>query len=326
MFNNYQDIAVAGADESTIYHQAYLHGKLLSFFNLTISSLDLSDIEFTYQKIKSGVEKVFRENCKYTTVKSQLETLGGLELTRSAGWSYQRRNYYASADIEIYDNNDIRCIKRELSTLLTNTILQIVKKEKYIEYKMNETDELKDKTKISDSISMSNHRLGVELCGCDLFGLAYIGEEERENSIGFVHQVKRVIGNAGGINTTPEIVVNKQWVEDVFDKELAILEYEGTHAFTIQAHKVEEDSDKSLYNIRIVQIQGDREERLHAKREYWYGGNTDNRSIRNLFKVKDVFLSVSSDGNYKAIGNSAVRAESTMRRRQKAAMIKSLNL
>jgi len=325
MFNNHQDIAVAGADESTIYRQAYLHGKLVRFFNLTVSDLDVSDIDLAYQSIKAGVEKVFKENCECTTVTSQLETLGNLELTRDYGWSYQRRGYYATADIDVYNHNDIGCIKGELSRLLTNTVLQIAKKEKYIEYKLSETEETKDVTKINDSIAMSNNRLNRDLGVCDLFNLKYINEEDRPNSKGFVHQIRKVIGNSGGIATTPEIIVGKQWVEDVFDRGLAILEYEGTHAFTTQANKIEEDTEKTLYDIIIVQIQGNREERLLANGERYYR-NIANKHTRKLFRVKDVVLSVSADKQHQAIGSNAMRAESTMKRRQKAAMIKSLNL
>jgi hypothetical protein len=327
MFNNYQNIAVAGADESTIYHQAYLHGKLVRFFNLTVSDLDVSDVNVDYQTIKVGVENVFKNNCEVTTILSQLEALGNLKPTHDYGWSYQRKGYYTNTNVTVYDHNDIDCIKGELSRLLTNTLLQIAKKEKYIDYKLSETEETRDITIISDSIAMSNNRLNRDLGMCDLFNLKYMNEKDRPNGKGFVHQVKKVTSNIGhrGVATTPEIIVGKQWVEDVFDRGLAILEYEGTHAFTTQANKIEGDNEKTLYDIRIVQIQGDRKERLLANGERYYS-NLDNKHTRKLFKVKDVVLSVSADKQHQAIGSNAMRAESTMKRRQKAAMIKSLNL
>ena len=86
MFKNHQDIAVAGADEKTVHRQAYLHGNLVRFFNLTVSGLDVSNLDTTYQAIKTKVAKVFKQNCECTTVISQLEELASLKKTITHGY------------------------------------------------------------------------------------------------------------------------------------------------------------------------------------------------------------------------------------------------
>jgi len=325
MFKDYSTIAQASANEATIGYQAFAHGKLVSFLKSLSALIITDDLVPVYGEISRDVRKVFEKNCKKSTVQYELSELSDTPRPEGTPTFHRTHSYYYYSALPFYSCNDLpRNVGTKAVRLITDTMLSIAKKEVYIEYKSSETEEIKEIAELSDVVAVMTRKLDTDYYGCELYKLSYKSNVEREGSKGFIHQVMRTTSD--GINTIPEIVVDKHWIDTVYNKNLAILEYEGNHAFVISACPNTVDSDKIIYNARIVQIQGTREERLLAGQDYGYGRTGDNTSVRKLFKVKDVAISVSSEGKHWAVGSSETRAVSTMRRRQKAEMIKSLNL
>lgn len=326
MFKDYTSLAMEDTRKDSVYHQAMLHSKLVKFAGSLLETIPVKDIEYNYQEIVDDINRIFKHNCSVGIVSSELEKLSSTEPRGSRYFNYQTRQYYTHCklDLDTYGNRAIDFMKGDLSRAINSTLLNIAMKERYIEYKLNDNEENRAAVRLSDTVAMANLKLKKDLACAELFSLAYVSSEDREKSLGFVHQVQPASPYQSGVVTKPEIIVDKQWIEDVHDRNLNILEYEGTHAFTLSAKLAHLNTDRTLYDIRIVQIQGNAKERLDANQERYY--NNNGPGIRHLFKVKDVVLSVSSDNQYRAIGNTAKRAESTMKRRQKAAMIKSLNL
>jgi hypothetical protein len=316
MFKDYSDIAHAGADEATTRHQAHLHGGLVKFLHDFTKVVEIEGEKEVYDHSVEQVENTFLNNCSRGTIAAELENVA--RLPKSKGKNYYSNNYYCREDPVLLSNKLGSNLNHHIRDTIRVTILEIARKEKYLEYKLNETEDTIKEARLSDAVSTMTNVLSGKYGSCDLYDLQYSKEGDR----GFLHQV--IYTTANGVRTRPEITVDLNWVRDVFDKNFAVLEYEGTHAFTTKSEMIEIDPDKTLYDLEIVQVQGNRNERTNAS--YSTYGRSENSKARELFKVKEVVLAVSTDGTHSAIGSTAARATSTMRRRQKAAMIKSLNL
>lgn len=327
MFKDYTSLAMENTQEDSVSHQAMLQSKLVRFAKSLLELVPVKNLAYSYSQVVEDVNNTFKDNCSLGIVSNQLAILSNTQPKRDRYYNtYHTRGYYAYCRLEFdtVNNEAMDLVKGELSKAISSTLLNIAMKERYIEYKLNDNEEKRDAVKLSDTVAMANLKLNRQLAGSDLFNLKYVSSEERGEPSGFVHQVQPGSLYQSGILTRPEIIVDKQWMEEVHDRNLNILEYEGSHAFTLSAKLSHLNTDRTLYDVKIVQIQGNATERLDANRERYYSNNGP--ATRRLFKVKDVVLSVSSDNQHRAIGNTAKRAESTMKRRQKAAMLKSLNL
>jgi len=320
MFKDYSMFAEVNAENDTINKQAYLHGELVGHLSMLHSKLNLTNIEEAYANCTKEVNSTFTHNRQVIPLKTEL---GCLRNSSKYYYNYHARHYSASVGIDMCE--DVLPDLRNLNNRIINKVLlEIVKKEVFIEYLLNDTEEKRSASKIQDTVIKANHVLRVKLANADLYHLRYTNAYDEESSPGFVHQVISQSDNA--IKTKPEIGIDKDWCEKVFDNNLMLLEFEGARAFTISADVKSTDQDKTLYNVKVLQITGTREEKNKAHGYFYTRNYSVDEAIRKLFKVKDLVLSMSADKTHWALGTDEVKAERTMRRRQKLSMMKQLNL
>ena len=320
MFKDYSMFAEVNAKDDTINRQAYLHGELVEHLSMLRNKLNLTNIEQAYANCTKEVNSTFNHNRQVIPLETEL---GCLRNSSKYYYNYHAKHYSASVGIDMCE--DVLPDLRNLNNRIINKVLlEIVKKEVFIEYLLNDTEEKRSASKIQDTVIKANHVLRVKLANADLYHLKYTNAYDEDCSLGFVHQVISQSDNA--IKTKPEIGIDKDWCETVFDNNLMLLEFEGARAFTISADVKSTDQDKTLYNVSVLQITGTREEKNKAHGYFYTRNYSVDEAIRKLFKVKDLVLSMSADKTHWALGTDEVKAERTMRRRQKLSMMKQLNL
>ena len=320
MFKDYSMFAEVNAKNDTINKQAYLHGELVGHLSMLHSKLNLTNIEQAYANCIKEVNSTFNHNRQVIPLEAEL---GCLRNSSKYYYNYHARHYSASVGIDMCE--DVLPDLRNLNNRIINKVmLEIVKKEVFIDYLLNDTEEKRKASKIQDTVIKANHVLRNKLCNADLYHLKYTNAYDEESSPGFVHQVISQSDNA--IKTKPEIGIDKDWCDNVFGNNLMLLEFEGARAFTISADVKSTDQDKTLYNVKVLQITGTRQEKNRANGYYYTKNYSVDEAIRKLFKVKDLVLSMSADKTHWALGTDEVKAERTMRRRQKLSMMKQLNL
>jgi len=319
MFKDYSMFAEVNAKDDTINRQAYLHGELVEHLSMLRNKLNLTNIEKAYANCTKEVNSTFNFNRQVMALETEL---GCLRNSSKYYYNYHARHYSASVGIDMCE--DVLPDLRNLNNRIINKVmLEMVKKEVFIEYLLNDTEEKRMASRIQDTVIKANHILRSKLSNADLYHLRYTNAYDEESSPGFVHQVISQYDNA--IKTKPEIGIDKDWCDKVFDNNLMLLEFEGARAFTVSADVKSTDQDKTLYNVKVLQITGTREEKNKAN-SYYYNKDSVDEDIRKLFKVKDLVLSMSADKTHWALGTDEVKAERTMRRRQKMSMMKQLNL
>ena len=316
MFKDYTQLAEKQASNlhETVAHQAYQHTLLVERLNRISPLVGIHNINSAYQDMTNQVAIVFDRNIRGTPVSEELVSLTG----KNKSYNYQGYNHLnTELSMEDIFGGSPR-IETAGKTFINSLFLEIVRKELYIEYVLADTPERQAKNNLQDTVIMMNRTLRTDLCDASLYHLTYMSSADRGGSTGFVHQLK---DNLGG-RTTPEIMVGVDWVETVFDKGLTLLEYQGARAFTVFNCEFEKDDIRTLYRTTVLQITGTREEVSRAGWSY----SSNNEATRTLFKVRELVLSQSADKQHWALGSDAVKAERTMRRRQKGAMMKQLNL
>ena len=320
MFKDYSMFAEVNAKNNTINKQAYLHGELVEHLSMLRNKLNLTNIKQAYTNCIKEVNSTFNHNRQVIPLETEL---GCLRNSSKYYYNYHAKHYSASVGIDMCE--DVLPDLRNLNNRIINKVLlEIVKKEVFIEYLLNDTEEKRMASKIQDTVIKANHVLRVKLANADLYHLRYTNAYDEDCGPGFVHQVISQFDNA--IKTKPEIGIDKDWCETVFDNNLMLLEFEGARAFTISADVKSTDQDKTLYNVSVLQITGTREEKNKAHGYFYTRNYSVDEAIRKLFKVKDLVLSMSADKTHWALGTDEVKAERTMRRRQKMSMMKQLNL
>ncbi len=315
MFKDYKSIAEQQTKsyEDFVAHQAYLHTTLVDQLQKLSLLLGLSNPHELYEGMKSRVSSVFEQNSKFSPVEEELRNLAQVP-----GNSFAHSSYYTygrGTDPRIVETG-VKGVDSNGRTLISSLLLEIAKKEFYINYRQSDTPERQATNKLNDTVIQMNRMVTNTLSGSKLYQLAYVSSATRVGATGFVHQLKALDSRF----STPEIMIDHNWIDTVFDKKLTILEYEGVRALTLSNSELEEDENRTLYNTKVLQITGTREEIVKASS--YYG----TRDYKPLFKVKDLVLSVSADKQHWAMGKDAVSAERTMKRRQKLAMMKQLNL
>jgi hypothetical protein len=321
MFKDYTHLENQIGSRDSIERQAYLHGKLTNYLNNINKLLGVKDLKEEYDRLTSKLMSVFENNKDHSPLEDEMAKLINVK-TQYYNYSYKINRYDTSHTFCMQYNHGIEELDRHNLSLINNTLLEIAKKELYIEYHLNDTEEQKEKVKLQNTIIKCNSYITHNLANAELYNLSYHNAES--NPAGFSHEV---ISTSGTIKTRPIIYVDKTWCTNVYDKNLHILEFEGARAFTLKCEWLEEDDEKCIYDTQVLQITGTRDEKLLANRSHYYYSSRDNsEAIRVLFKVKDLALSVSKDGRHWALGTTPAKAASTMRRRQKLTMLRTLNL
>jgi len=321
MFKDYTHLENQIGSKDSIERQSYLHGKLTSYLNNLNRLLGIKDLEEEYRSLTSKMMSVFENNKDHSPLEDEMAKLINVK-TQYYNYSYKINRYDTSHTFRMQGNHGIEELDRYNLSIINNTLLEIVKKELYIEYHLNDTEKQREQVKLQNTIIKCNSYLNHTLANSEIYNLSYQSSEG--NQVGFFHEV---ISPSNGIETKPKIYVDKAWCTNVYDKNLQILEFEGARAFTLKCEWLDEDDEKCIYDTQVLQIKGTRDEKLLANGAYYYYSTRDSSAaIRVLFKVKDLALSVSKDGQHWALGTTPAKAASTMRRRQKLTMLRTLNL
>jgi len=321
MFKDYTHLENQIGSKDSIERQAYLHGKLTNYLNNINKLLGIADLKEEYDRLTRKMLAVFDNNKDHSPLEDEMAKLINVK-TQYYNYSYKINRYDTSHTFCMQYNHGLEELDRYNLSLINNTLLEIVKKELYIEYHLNDTEDQRKKARLQNTIIKCNSYLNHNLANAELYNLEYQNSEGSPS--GFMHEV---INMSREINTKPKIYVDEKWCTNVYDKNLQILEFEGARAFTLKCEWLEEDDEKCIYDTQVLQITGTRDEKLLANRAHYYYSSRDNSAaLRVLFKVKDLALSVSKDGRHWALGTTPAKAASTMRRRQKLTMLRTLNL
>jgi hypothetical protein len=320
MFKDYKSIANCNAEDKSLNKQASLHGELVEYLKQLDAILGIKSLEEDYNFFSNKFLGVFNNNKNYSPIGDELKAMIN-EKTDYYSYSYRTLRY--QGDIRIQFNNiGMKSVASQTRSLINQILTEIVKKEIYIEYLLNDTEEQRERVKVQDTVVRCNKYLHHHLANSDLYNLTYSNANTTTSDKIFAHDV---ISVSDSIKTKPQIYIDKTWCTNVYDKNLQILEFEGARAFTLKCEWLEEDEEKCIYDTQVVQITGTRDQKLLANRNHYYNSH-NNAYVRDLFKVRDLALAVSKDGTYWAMGTTPAKATSTMRRRQKLAMMRELNL
>jgi len=325
MFKDFSKCADQKETKNSVPHQAHLHGELVNYLLHLDSFLKLVDLKEMYALHQAHAKKIFNENLIVTRTSSELNALVNMR-DDNYSRSYRARGYDTHENnlTLTYERKDILFDTHHSNQrIINNLLVEICKKETYIEHKQSDNTASLANDKIKDAVIDMNSWLQRGLHGTDLYNLRYRAktEDETDKDVGFVKQVKKV----EPLRIDPEIVIDTHWCNTVFDTKRTILEYQGARTFTLALTPVSSNSRMKMFRTTQLQIRGTREQ-VYTARSYFNHGQWKN--IGPLFKTHELFFCVSQGvgKEYWALGSDEKKAESVMRRRQKLEMLRTLNL
>ena len=282
------------------------------------------DLKELYEHLQSNLFEKFNSSTKNGSVNAELLILINFEDNARDYYSYS--NYSTSYEANrmysksMKDNENYEPlwdIRDKIGNHLANTMSEIVKKEIYLDYKLNETEADIVRNEYKDKVLGLNRRVS-QISSNHLFNLTYsFVTKDEDDEAKFIKDVRSITP----MRYNPTIKVNKHWFDTVGDLGFQMLEYQGSRAFTISAEEYSRDNNRTLYFVQALQITGTREEMREAN---WYHHG---EAVDKLIKIKDLVLSVSNqDDKIWALGADESWAERTMRARQKRKMMEGLNI
>lgn len=310
-------------DPKSLPYQANRYYSLVRHVEQQATSVNY-DLEELYALTKINLHEKFEAATKNGSVNGELLVLINLLDHNKNYYSYsnyspgyEANRMYSRAMKEKEEYEPLWDMRDRISNYLSFALSEIVKKEIYLDYKLNETEDDIVRNEYKDKVINLNRKLS-HIGSNYLFNLRYtfVGKDEEDKS-SFVKDVTRITP----IKYNPTIKVNKHWFDTVGDLGFQILEYQGSRAFTISAEEYSSDSNRTLYFVQSLQITGTRDEMQRAN---WHRNGNE---VDKLIKIKDLILCVSNqDDKIWALGADESWAERTMRARQKRTMMKGLNI
>jgi hypothetical protein len=327
MFKDFSEYADENEIKSSVAYQAHLHGELVAYILHLNKFINLVDLERMYNLHQTHSLGTFQNNLIVTRTPDELNNLINMK-ENSRTMSY-RSNQYDSHEKHMtltYQRKEpLYDAHHTTQRIINNLMVEVCKKETYIDHVQNYSAENLAKDRIKDAVLDMNLHLYRTLHSSNLYNLKYRTQtDERyadKNSVGFVKQVRKV----EPLRIDPEIVIDANWCDKVFDTNRAILEYQGARTFTLTLDLLSENSRMKMFKSKQLQIKGTREQ-TNTANSYFNSGTWKN--IGPLFKVHDLFFCVSKGvgKEYWALGSDEKKAESVMRRRQKLEMLRTLNV
>jgi len=328
MFSDYISIARQYYDEpgyekdkSSLPYQANRYYSLINYLKTITNNIEY-DYKDLYDEIKSSIFEKFNSSIKNGSINSELcELIEVRPPNRDFSHSYSNYSPSYSAN-RMYEKqrdkseDDLDDISYGISNHLSYVMSYIVRKECYLNYKINETEDDIIKAEYKDKVLKLNRN--IQQIGSNyMYGLHYTYVNDTYKKSTF----NKEITHMDPIRYKPNIIVDKNWFDTVGDKGFQILEYQGSRAFTISAEEYSKDSNRTLYFVKTLQMTGTREEMRNAN---WH--NVLDK-LDKIVKIKELVLSVSNqDDKIWALGEDESWAERTMRARQKRTMMNGLNI
>lgn len=310
-------------DPKSLPYQANRYYSLVRHIEHLATNVNY-DLKELYEVVKSNLFEKFNSSTKNGSVNAELLILINFEDNARDYYSYS--NYSTSYEANrmysksMKDNENYEPlwdIRDKIGNHLANTMSEIVKKEIYLDYKLNETEADIVRNEYKDKVLGLNRRVS-QISSNHLFNLTYsFVTKDEDDEAKFIKDVRSITP----MRYNPTIKVNKHWFDTVGDLGFQMLEYQGSRAFTISAEEYSRDNNRTLYFVQALQITGTREEMREAN---WYHKG---EAVDKLIKIKDLVLSVSNqDDKIWALGADESWAERTMRARQKRTMMAGLNI
>jgi len=310
-------------DPKSLPYQANRYYSLVRHIEHLATSVNY-DLKELYEVVKSNLFEKFNSSTKNGSVNAELLILINFEDNARDYYSYS--NYSTSYEANrmysksMKDNENYEPlwdIRDKIGNHLANTMSEIVKKEIYLDYKLNETEADIVRNEYKDKVLGLNRRVS-QISSNHLFNLTYsFVTKDEDDEAKFIKDVRSITP----MRYNPTIKVNKHWFDTVGDLGFQMLEYQGSRAFTISAEEYSRDNNRTLYFVKTLQMTGTREEMREAN---WYHKG---EAVDKLIKIKDLVLSVSNhDDKIWALGADESWAERTMRARQKREMMAGLNI
>ena len=310
-------------DPKSLPYQANRYYSLVRHIEQQATSVNYN-LKELYELVKSNLFEKFNSSTKNGSVNAELLILINFEDNARDYYSYS--NYSTSYEANrmysksMKDNENYEPlwdIRDKIGNHLANTMSEIVKKEIYLDYKLNETEADIVRNEYKDKVLGLNRRVS-QISSNHLFNLTYsFVTKDEDDEAKFIKDVRSITP----MRYNPTIKVNKHWFDTVGDLGFQMLEYQGSRAFTISAEEYSRDNNRTLYFVQALQITGTREEMREAN---WYHKG---EAVDKLIKIKDLVLSVSNqDDKIWALGADESWAERTMRARQKRTMMAGLNI
>jgi len=326
MFSNYKELAKeyyvdedAPVNKVSLSYQANRYYSLINYLNNITEHIEY-DYKNLVDKCKSDIFEKFNDAIKNGSVTAELNMLinnsndNRYYSYSSYGPSYQTARFYSKEMAN--HNNGLSDIKSEISKHVSDVVCEILKKDCYLNYKVNETEEDVLRSKYQDKVLNLNRKI-QHIDSNFMYRMHYTYVNDTYKKATFNKEITHI----DPVRYRPNIIVDKNWFDTVGDKGFQILEYQGSRAFTISAEEYSSDSNRTLYFVKVLQLTGTRVEMQKAN---WH--NVMDR-MDKIVKVRDLILSVSNqDDKIWALGADETWAERTMRARQKRTMMKGLNI
>ena len=310
-------------DPKSLPYQANRYYSLVRHLEHLATSINY-DLKKLYEHLQSNLFEKFNSSTKNGSVNGELLVL--INRSDKGADYYSYSNYSTSYEANGMYSKSLRGnkeleplwdIRDKIGNHLASTMCEIVKKEIYIDYKLNETEADIVRNEYKDKVLGLNRRVS-QISSNHLFNLTYsFVTKDEDDEAKFIKDVRSITP----MRYNPTIKVNKHWFDTVGDLGFQMLEYQGSRAFTISAEEYSRDNNRTLYFVQALQITGTREEMREAN---WYHKG---EAVDKLIKIKDLVLSVSNqDDKIWALGADESWAERTMRARQKRTMMEGLNI
>ena len=311
-------------DPKSLPYQANRYYSLVRHLEHLATSINY-DLKELYEHLQSNLFEKFNSSTKNGSVNGELLVLINFSDSHSTEY-YSYSNYSTSYEANRMYSKSLKYnkeveplwdIRDNIGNHLSYTMYEIVKKEIYIDYKLNETEDDIIRNEYKDKVLGLNRKLS-HIGSNHLFNLNYsFVTKDEDDEAKFIKDVRSITP----MRYNPTIKVNKHWFDTVGDLGFQILEYQGSRAFPISAEEYSRDNNRTLYFVQALQITGTREEMREAN---WYHNG---EAVDKLIKIKDLVLSVSNqDDKIWALGADESWAERTMRARQKRKMMEGLNI
>jgi len=310
-------------DPKSLPYQANRYYSLVRHIEHQATNVNYN-LKELYELVKSNLFEKFNSSTKNGSVNGELLVLINLSDNDREYYSYS--NYSTSYEANRMYSKSMKYkdeyeplwdIRDNIGNHLANTMSEIVKKEIYLDYKLNETEADIVRNEYKDKVLGLNRRVS-QISSNHLFNLTYsFVTKDEDDEAKFIKDVRSITP----MRYNPTIKVNKHWFDTVGDLGFQMLEYQGSRAFTISAEEYSRDNNRTLYFVKTLQMTGTREEMREAN---WYHKG---EAVDKLIKIKDLVLSVSNqDDKIWALGADESWAERTMRARQKRTMMAGLNI
>ncbi|MDA8863703.1 hypothetical protein N9I05_01485 [Pseudomonadales bacterium] len=310
-------------DPKSLPYQANRYYSLVRHIEHQATNVNYN-LKELYELVKSNLFEKFNSSTKNGSVNGELLVLINLSDNDREYYSYS--NYSTSYEANRMYSKSMKYkdeyeplwdIRDNIGNHLANTMSEIVKKEIYLDYKLNETEADIVRNEYKDKVLGLNRKVS-QISSNHLFNLTYsFVTKDEDDEAKFIKDVRSITP----MRYNPTIKVNKHWFDTVGDLGFQMLEYQGSRAFTISAEEYSRDNNRTLYFVKTLQMTGTREEMREAN---WYHKG---EAVDKLIKIKDLVLSVSNqDDKIWALGADESWAERTMRARQKRTMMAGLNI